>query len=124
MRAVETLFHVPALNMTSAEEREFISFYKLPTERLKHTQLIRLDLLNDIFPHLELMFSAKVGEGVIGTVIPRCAGDSLTTQTNTTTTTTNNNNNNDDDDKDDVTTTRPSRKRRRNDVCSEVVVID
>jgi len=138
IRAVETLFHIPDVRMTEAEQQHFISFYKLPTDRLTYCKLIRHDLLTDIFPNLERMFSAEldvVGGQLIGTIIPRSPSDSATTShghtaqtpataTSTCTTTTsnsNNNNKNNNNNSDDVTSRR---KRRRKDICTEVVVID
>ena len=124
MRAVETLLHIPDLRMTDDEEQQFIAYYKLPTDRLRFNRLIRFDQLIDIFPRLEALFSVEMGvqaEGqLIGTVIPRAAGDgdsaAIDAQTRQTSTTSPNNNNNND-------VTRP-RKRRRNNICSDVVVID
>jgi len=124
IRAAETLFRIPDVRMSEEEEQQFIRFYRLPTDRLRCNKLIRLELLTDIFPRLETMFSAEVGgvEGqVIGTLIPRLPSDRPSTtdqetvQTTTTSTTTSN------DSSDD--STRP-RKRRRNNVCSDIIVID
>jgi len=123
MRAAETLFHIPDVRMSDETERQFIGFYKLPTDRLRCNKLISLDLLADIFPRLEAMFAIGAGTvngQVIGALIPRPPIDRATTthqQTvQTTTTTTNNDNNNED-------VTRP-RKRRRNNACNDVIVID
>jgi len=131
IRAIETLFHIPDVRMNEAEQQHFISFYKLPTDRLSHNKLIRLDLLSDIFPRLEMMFSAQVGvaEGqLIGTVISRPASDVTTTSHGhiaptpaidvcTSSTATNNNKNNDGD--------KANAKRRRKDIGgTDIVVID
>jgi len=122
IRAAETLFRIPDVRMSENEEQQFIRFYKLPTDRLRCNKLIRLELLTDIFPRLEAMFSAAevggVNGQVIGTLIPRPASDrpSTTDQQTTTTSTTSSNDNSDD-------STRP-RKRRRHNVCSDVIVID
>jgi len=121
IRAVETLFHIPDVRMSEVEEQQFISFYKLPTDRLRHNKLIRFDLLIDIFSRLEIMFSVDMGVAqgqVIGTVLSRSAVDSAATsatdgQTVQPTTSINNNN--------DVTR---QKKRRRNHVSNDVVVID
>ena len=119
IRAIETLFHIPEVQMSDDEEHEFINFYRLPTDRLRYNKLIRLDLLAEIFPRLDMMFSADVdvtkGQ-LIGTAIPRAPRSSGRAAKTTTVTTTNNN-----DEDEDVA--RP-RKRRRNMVCSDVVVID
>ena len=151
IRAADTLFHIPDWRMSEAEQRHFIRFYKLPTDRLTHDRLIRLDLLTDLFPSLERLFSCSsgstegqdtAGQSVIGAVIPRpttpgqsvigavlrrptTSRDAMMTNlhalTQTTTTTTTNNNNNDDKSSEEVV--RP-RKRRRPDACADVVVID
>lgn len=122
IRAIETLFHIPEVRMSEAEQQHFISFYKLPTDRLTYNKLIRLDLLSDIFPRLDRMFSAEVSvaEGqLLGSVIARPASDSATTShgtsaiatcTTSTATTTND--------------TKSGRKRRRNDIGTDIVVID
>lgn len=131
IRAIETLFHIPDVRMTEAEQQHFISFYRLPTDRLTYSKLIRFDLLTEIFPNLERLFLAEV-RGVddgqlIGTVIPRpppattphhehTAAETPCVTTTTTSTTTNNNNNNNNTDR--------RRKRRRKDICTDVVVID
>jgi len=130
MRAADTLFDIPDWRMSDVEQRQFISFYRLPTDRLTHNKLIRLDLLTDILPSLQRMFAAPARVGVadgqlIGTVIPRPPSyDSATAQlVHTVPPTAANNNNNDDDDK-TTCIERPRRKRRRHDVDTDVVVID
>ena len=123
IRSAETLLNIPDVRMTDSEEQQFISFYKLPTDRLRHNKLIRLDLLAEIFPRLEVLFSTEVGPGegqLIGTIISAHPSDSATTTDGRAlqTTTTN-------DDKGNVKNddaARP-RKRRRNDV-GDIVVID
>ena len=129
IRAADALFHIPDVRMSAAEQAHFIGFYRLPTDRLTHDRLIRLDQLGDIFPGLERMFACEVGgvaDGqLIGTVIPRPPADTSSSHTaasqatpTTTTATTNSNNNNNNGEE-----VKRRRKRRRN-VCTEVVVID
>jgi len=127
IRAAETLLHIPDVQMTADEQQQFLSFYKLPTDRLRHNRLISVDTLADIFPRLEVLFSADLpAEGhLIGTVITRPPSDSTTdtaARQTPTTTTNNNNNNSDEDQKNQADVARP-RKRRRNNVA-DVVVID
>ena len=128
IRAADALFHIPDVRMSAAEQAHFIGFYRLPTDRLTHDRLIRLDQLGDIFPGLERMFACEVGVAdgqLIGTVIPRPPADTSSSHTaasqatpTTTTATTNSNNNNNNGEE-----VKRRRKRRRN-VCTEVVVID
>jgi len=121
LRSAETLFRIPDVRMSSDEEQQFIRFYKLPTDQLKHNRLIALDLLTNIFPYLVYMFSSEVDAAdgrLIGTVLPRlpnlstAASDAKTVQASTITA---NNVSND--------VAKP-RKRRRNDFGNEVLVID
>jgi len=123
IRAAETMFRIPDERMTESEQRLFIDFYKLPTDKLKHNKLVRLDLLTDIFPRLETLFCGELGETegqLIDTVIARHPGDRAATthDGNTAQTTSTVDNNNESCD------AARQRKRRRNNMSADIVVID
>jgi len=124
---VQTLLQVADERMSDAEQLQFIRFYKLPTDRLAHNKLIRLDVLAQVFPRLEMLFLSHLQQQQQDAVGVAGGEDHVTAartwfpgNDNAATRTPNNTNSNTNSGDNE----RKARKRRRNELGSEVVVID